>query len=62
MISSVVESVKARGFSGLYLWTLRDNVRSRALYEHLGMQLTGKERELEIAGSYLPEVQYELKW
>lgn len=62
LISSVVESVKARGFSGLYLWTLRDNVRSRALYEHLGMQLTGKERELEIAGSYLPEVQYELKW
>ena len=62
LVRSVVGAVKAQGFSGLYLWTLGDNARARAFYEHLGMMPTGQEREFEIAGSYLPEVQYQLKW
>lgn len=62
LVRSVVDAVKAQGFSGLYLWTLRDNTRARAFYEHLGMTPTGQEREFEIAGSYLPEVKYQLKW
>ena len=62
LVRSVVDTVKAQGFSGLYLWTLGDNARARAFYEHLGMTLTGQEREFEIAGSYLPEVKYQLKW
>jgi GNAT superfamily N-acetyltransferase len=62
LVRSVVDAVKAQGFSGLYLWTLGDNTRARAFYEHLGMTLTGQEREFEIAGSYLPEVKYQLKW
>ena len=62
LVRSVVDTVKAQGFSGLYLWTLGDNARARAFCEHLGMMPTGQEREFEIAGSYLPEVQYQLKW
>ena len=62
LVRSVVDAVKAQGFSGLYLWTLGDNTRARAFYEHLGMMPTGQEREFEIAGSYLPEVKYQLKW
>ena len=62
LVCSVVDTVKAQGFSGLYLWTLGDNTRARAFYEHLGMMPTGQEREFEIAGSYLPEVKYQLKW
>ena len=62
LVRSVIDAVKAQGFSGLYLWTLGDNTRARALYEHLGMMPTGQEREFEIAGSYLPEVKYQLKW
>ena len=62
LVRSVVDTVKAQGFSGLYLWTLGDNTRARAFYEHLGMMPTGEEREFEIAGSYLPEVKYQLKW
>ena len=62
LVRSVVDTVKAQGFSGLYLWTLGDNARARAFYEHLGMMPTGQEREFEIAGSYLPEVKYQLKW
>lgn len=62
LVRSVVDTVKAQGFSGLYLWTLGDNTRARAFYEHLGMMPTGQAREFEIAGSYLPEVKYQLKW
>lgn len=62
LVRSVSDAVKAQGFSGLYLWTLGDNTRARAFYEHLGMMPTGQEREFEIAGSYLPEVKYQLKW
>ena len=62
LVRSVVDTVKVQGFSGLYLWTLGDNTRARAFYEHLGMMPTGQEREFEIAGSYLPEVKYQLKW
>jgi len=62
LLRVTVEMLKAQGYPGVYLWTLRDNTRARAFYEKAGLQLSGKERELEIAGSYLPEVQYQLKW
>ena len=62
LVHSVIDAVKAQGFSGLYLWTLGANTRARAFYEHMGMMPTGQEREFEIAGSYLPEVKYQLKW
>jgi len=62
LFHAAAEALKARGFSGVYLWTLRENHRAGAFYEALGMTLSGKERELEIAGAYLPEVQYQLKW
>ena len=62
LLRAAAEKLKGQGYPGLYLWTLRDNARACAFYEHLGMQMTGKERELEISGSYLPEVQYQLKW
>ena len=62
LFRAVVEKLKEQGYSGLYLWTLRDNTRARVFYEKAGLQLSGEERELEIAGAYLPEVQYQLKW
>ena len=62
MFYAAVEALKALGFAGVYLWTLRDNHRAKAFYESLGMNLSGKERELEIAGAYLPEVQFQLIW
>ena len=59
---AAVEALKALGFAGVYLWALRDNYRAKAFYESLGMNPSGKERELEIAGAYLPEVQFQLIW
>ena len=62
LFRAVVDKLKGQGYTGLYLWTLRDNVRARAFYEHMGMTLSDEERELEIAGAYLPEVKYQLNW
>lgn len=62
LFRAVADRLKAQGYSGMYLWVLRDNTRARTFYEHMGMKASGKERELEIAGSYLPEVRYQLMW
>ena len=62
LFQAVVERAKAKGFPGLYVWTLEGNARAKAFFEHMGMTATGETRELEIAGSYLPEVRYQIKW
>ena len=53
---------KEAGYPGLYVWTLEGNGRAKAFYEAMGMTATGESREFEIAGAYLPEVKYQLKW
>lgn len=55
---NAVEALNAAGYREVYLWTLQDNVRARLFFEGVGMTATGKRRELEIAGVYLPELQY----
>ena len=62
LFRAVVERAKAQGYPGLYVWTLEGNLRAKAFYEHMGMTATGETREFEIAGSYLPEVRYLMKW
>jgi ribosomal protein S18 acetylase RimI-like enzyme len=39
LIGAVARAFKARGITSLYLDVLKDNARSRAIYEHLGGQL-----------------------
>ena len=62
LFRAVMERAKAQGYPGLYVWTLEGNTRAKAFYEHMGMTATGETREFEIAGSYLPEVRYQMKW
>lgn len=62
LFRAVVERAKAQGYPGLYVWTLEGNLRAKAFYEHMGMTATGETREFEIAGAYLPEVRYLMKW
>lgn len=62
LFRAVIDTAKAQGYPGLYVWTLEGNARAKAFYEHMGMTATGDTREFEIAGSYLPEVQYQMMW
>ena len=60
LVEAVAKQAKAQGYPALYVWTLEGNVRAKAFYERLGMSSTGNKREFEIAGAYLPELQYQL--
>ena len=62
LFRAVCEKAKELGYPGLYVWTLEGNARAKAFYEHMGMTATGESREFEIAGSYLPEIKYQLTW
>ena len=62
LFHAVCDWAKAQGFPGLYLWSLEGNSCANGFFARMGMTPTGAKRELEIAGAYLPEVQYELKW
>ena len=62
LFRAVCDAAQGRKFPGLYVWTLEDNSGAKAFFEAMGMTATGEKRELEIAGSYLPEVRYQLKW
>lgn len=62
LFRGAAEKLKSQGYSAAYLWVLRDNARARAFYERMGMVSSGEEREIEVAGAYLPEVKYSLNW
>ena len=62
LFRAVVDTAKAQGYPGLYVWTLEGNTRAKAFYEHMGMTTNGETREFEIAGAYLPEIRYRLDW
>lgn len=50
--------LKEKGIRHICLWVLKDNVRARKFYEKCGFQTSGSEREIEIAGSKVLEVEY----
>lgn len=62
LFCAVCQKAKEQGYPGIYVWTLEGNLRAKAFYERMGMTPTGEAREFEIAGSYLPEVKYQLNW
>lgn len=62
LFRAVCGRAKELGYPGLYAWTLEGNARAKAFYEAMGMAPTGETREFEIAGAYLPEVRYLMKW
>ena len=62
LFRAVVDTAKAQGYPGLYVWTLEGNLRAKAFYEHMGMTTNGETREFEIAGAYLQEMRYRLDW
>lgn len=62
LFRAVCDKVKEQGYPGLYVWTLEGNSRAKVFYERMGMTPIGEIREFEIAGAYLPEVKYQMKW
>ena len=56
LFQAFARDLVARGYLGMLIWALRDNVRGRAFYEKMGGQLVGK--KLVTLGEPLWEVGY----
>ena len=46
------------GYSGFYLWTLKENARARRFYARMGMAESDAARDIEIGGAKMKEVRY----
>ena len=49
--------LKKNGFRNICLWVMKGNIRARKFYEKNGFQISGKEREIEIAECRVSEVE-----
>lgn len=58
MFQSALKILEQRGFKNVCLWVLKDNVRARNFYEKNEFKVSGNEREIEIAGCNIREVEY----
>ncbi len=58
LLDWAAEHNRAKGMQHIELWTPKDNVRARALYERKGYYLTGAEKRLEERG--VEGIQYQL--
>lgn len=50
--------LKKNGFKNICLWVMKGNIRARKFYEKNGFQISGNEREIEIAECRVSEVEY----
>lgn len=62
LLRAAVDILKSQGYKGMALWALQENHQARAFYERMGMQLLPETKETELAGAYLTEVKYQMKW
>ena len=54
----LIKKLKQYGFKNMCLWVLKDNIRARKFYQKNGFIISGDEREIEIAGCNIREVEY----
>lgn len=62
LLQYALEKLKKNSFKNICLWVLKDNIRARKFYEKNGFQLSGNEREIEIAKCRVSEVEYFLNF
>ncbi len=58
LVRAVASTLQAAGHRSLLIWVLRDNLRARGFYEHLGGRLVGEHLLDFNAGFSVPEVAY----
>lgn len=58
LLQSALKKLKHRGLKNICLWVLKENIRARKFYEKNGFTVSGNEREIEIAGCNIREVEY----
>ena len=58
LINAVMEQLHNLGYKNIFLWVLENNLGARGFYEKVGFTCSGKNKEAEIGGKTVTEVQY----
>ena len=58
LLLSALRKLEQHGFKNVCLWVLKENIRARKFYEKNGFEISGNEREIEIAECNVSEVEY----
>ncbi len=58
LLQYALGKLKKKGFKNFCLWVMKDNIRARKFYEKNGFQISGNERDIEIAECRVNEVEY----
>lgn len=58
LFSAAIRKLEQNGFQNICLWVLKDNKRARKFYEKNGFEISGEEREIEVGGGKVYEVEY----
>jgi len=58
LFTACVRRLAAGGHPRLRLWVLRENLRARGFYAHMGCAADGAETVCDVAGAQVPEVRY----
>lgn len=61
LLEAALSQMRSAGFSAAFLWTMKDNQRSRAFYQGCGLSLAGKTRASDRKGESFVEVKYECR-
>lgn len=58
LLQKALSKLQQNGFKHVCLWVLKDNARARKFYEKNGFQMSGNERDIELARYSIREVEY----
>ncbi|MDL2218522.1 GNAT family N-acetyltransferase [Christensenellaceae bacterium OttesenSCG-928-M15] len=58
LFQKAIATLRAQGFSDIYLYVLKENVRARRFYEKHGFSPTADTLQIEISGKPLAEIRY----
>ena len=58
LFKCAVNALCEKGYTNIYLWVLKENIRAQRFYEKHGFHNSGEASLIEIAGTELTEIRY----
>ena len=58
LFTCVINALRGKGYTNIYLWVLKENIRAQKFYEKHGFHKSGDTAFIEIAGEELAEIRY----
>ena len=58
LFKGVINALSEKGYTNIYLWVLKENIRAHKFYEKHGFHQNGDTSLIEVAGKELTEIRY----